>query len=41
MRLLPGHMVLVATGSRVLPLPRAWHELANRARSAPLLHRPV
>jgi len=41
MRLLPGHMVLVANGSRVLPLTRAWHSLANDTRSAILLSRPV
>ena len=41
MRLRPFHTVRVANGSRVLPLTRAWHALANGHRSAALLPRPV
>ena len=41
MRLSPCHAVMVVNSSRVLPLTRAWHELANGQRSAVLLHRPV
>jgi hypothetical protein len=41
MRLLPCYTVKVANGSRVLPLSRAWHSLANGTRSATPLHRPV
>jgi hypothetical protein len=41
MRLPLFHAVKVVNGSRVLPLTRAWHSLANGQRSAALLHRPV
>ena len=37
----PFHAVRVVNGSRVLPLSRAWHSLANGTRSATLLSRPV
>jgi hypothetical protein len=41
MRLLPFSTVRVVHGSRVLPLSRAWHSLANGTRSATPLRRPV
>jgi hypothetical protein len=41
MRLPPFHTVRVINGSRVLPLTRAWHSLANGIRSAIPLNRPV
>jgi len=41
MLLSPCHTVKVANGSRVLPLTRAWHSLANGTRSAIPLPRPV
>jgi len=41
MRLLPFSTVIGVNGSRVLPLSRAWHELANGTRSATPLSRPV
>src|SRR5215510_11060644 len=37
----PFHAVRVVNGSRVLPLSRAWHSLANGQRSALPLSRPV
>src|SRR5262245_17578981 len=41
MRLPLFHAVKVANGSRVLPLSRAWPELANATRAAIPLRRPV
>jgi hypothetical protein len=37
----PVHAAIVASGGRVLPLTRAWHELAHATRAAPPLHRTV
>jgi hypothetical protein len=37
----PCHPALVGNDSPGLPLPRAWHSLANGQRSATPLHRPV
>ena len=41
MRLLPDYTVLVANGSRVLPLTRAWHSLVHGLHVAIPLRRPV
>jgi hypothetical protein len=41
MRLRPFHPVRVNHGSRGLPLPRAWHALANGIRAAPPVQRPA
>ena len=41
MRLLPCHTVMVAHGSRVLPLTRAWYSLAHGIHVAIPLRRPV
>ena len=41
MRLRPFSTVIGVNGSRVLPLSRAWHYLANGPRSATPLSRPV
>ena len=41
MRLLPDYTVLVANGSRVLPLTRAWHALVHGLHVAIPLRRPV